>query len=189
MMMRLVAVQRWPVVPNPPQIPPSMARSRLASSRTIIGFFPPSSSEQCLKFCAAAAPTMRPTSEEPVKDTASTKAFSTIGAPASGPNPVTMLMTPFGNPASTSARTKLKVESGVSSAGLITQVLPQTMAGSNFQEGMAMGKFQGVIMPQTPTGFRTAMANLLGNSDGVVGPNRRRPSPAMYYAVSTASST
>src|ERR1035437_7362991 len=45
-MIRLVAVQRWPVVPKPPQRPPSIARSRLASSRTIMGFLPPSSSEQ-----------------------------------------------------------------------------------------------------------------------------------------------
>ena len=42
-----------------------------------------------------------------------------------------------------------------------------------------MGKFHGVIMPQTPTGCRTAMANLFGSSDGVVGPNILRPSPAM----------
>ena len=84
-----------------------------------------------------------------------------------------------GTPASTSAWTRLMVESGVSMAGLMTQVLPQTSAGRSFQEGMAMGKFQGAIMPQTPTGRRTAMANLLRSSDGVVTPKRRRPSPAM----------
>ncbi len=88
-------------------------------------------------------------------------------------------MTPLGTPASTSVRTRLKVESGVSCAGLMTQVLPQTIAGRSFHEGIAIGKFQGVIMPQTPIGCRTAMANLLGSSEGVVGPNRRRPSPAM----------
>ncbi len=61
----------------------------------------------------------------------------------------------------------------------MTQVLPQTIAGSSFQEEIAMGKFQGVIMPQTPMGWRTAMANLLGISEGTVGPKRRRPSPAL----------
>ena len=90
-----------------------------------------------------------------------------------------MLMTPLGSPASTSARTRLKVDSGVSCAGLMTQVLPQTTAGSSFHEEIAMGKFQGVIMPQTPMGSRTAIANLLGISEGVVGPNMRRPSPAL----------
>src|SRR5271165_1973845 len=73
-MMRLVAVQRWPVVPKPPQSPPSMASSRFASSSTIIGFFPPSSSEQCLKLLAAMPPTMRPTAEDPVSEIARTSA-------------------------------------------------------------------------------------------------------------------
>ncbi len=48
-----------------------------------------------------------------------------------------------------------------------------------FQEGMAMGKFQGVMSAQTPMGLRTVMQNLLGSSEVVVCPNSRRPSPAM----------
>src|SRR5262249_37679138 len=149
---------------------PSIARSRLASSSTIIGFLPPSSSEQCLKLLAAVVPTMRPTSVEPVKEMARTSGCSISGPPIFEPNPLTILITPFGMPASVRVRTRLKVESGVSCAGLITQVLPQTMAGNSFHEGIAMGKFHGVIMAQTPSGWRTAIANLLGNSDGVVGP-------------------
>src|SRR5580658_1920420 len=178
-MMRLVAVQRCPVVPNAPQSPPSTASSRFASSSTIIGFLPPSSSEQGLRLRAAVVPMILPTAEEPVKEMARTAGFSVNGAPASGPYPAITLMTPLGTPASVSAWTRLKVESGVSSAGLITQALPQTMAGSNFHEEIAMGKFQGVIMPHTPIAWRTAMANLLGSSEGTVGPNRRRPSPAL----------
>ena len=54
------------------------------------------------------------------------------------------------------------MESGVSSAGLMTQVLPQTSAGKSFHEGMAMGKFHGVIMPQTPTGMRTLHGEFVG---------------------------
>ena len=90
-----------------------------------------------------------------------------------------MFTTPFGSPASINVCTRLRVDSGVSSAGLITQVFPQTSAGNSFHEGMAMGKFHGAIMPQTPTGMRTLMANLLCSSEGVVWPNSRRPSPAM----------
>src|SRR5262249_44993865 len=142
-------------------------------------FLPPSSSEQCLKLCAAVVPIILPTAEEPVNEMARTSGCSSIGAPVSGPKPVTILITPLGIPASSRARTRLKVESGVSCAGLITQVLPQTMAGSSFHDGIAIGKFHGAIMPHTPTGVRTAIANLLGNSEGVVGPKRRRPSPAM----------
>ncbi len=155
-----------------------MARSRLASSSTIMGFLPPNSSEQCLKLLAAVVPTVRPTAVEPVSEMALTSGCSVSGPPTCEPNPVTILITPLGTPASDKVRTRLKVESGVSWAGLITQVLPHTMAGRIFHEGIAMGKFHGGIMPQTPMGARTAMANLLGSSEGVVGPNRRRPSPA-----------
>src|SRR4029077_15872535 len=112
-------------------------------------------------------------------ETARTSGCSARGVPTSAPKPVTILMTPLGRPASTRARTRLNVESGVSCAGLMMQVLPQTTAGNNFHEEIAMGKFQGVIMPQTPRGWRTAMANLFGISDGTVGPNKRRPSPAL----------
>ena len=67
----------------------------------------------------------------------------------------------------------------MSSAGLKTIVSPQTSAGAIFQLGIAIGKFQGVIAPTTPTGMRTLIMNLSGSSDGVVWPNSRRPSPAM----------
>src|SRR6202166_990512 len=161
-MMRLVAVQRWPVVPNPPQRPPSMARSRLASSSTIMGFLPPSSSEQCLNLLAAMPPIMRPTAEDPVKETARTSGCSASGVPTSAPHPVTTLTTPLGMPASVKARTRLNVESGVSCAGLITQVLPHTTAGRSFHDEMAMGKFHGVIMPQTPIGWADGETKVVG---------------------------
>ena len=77
----------------------------------------------------------------------------------------------------------------MSSAGLITTVLPQISAGIIFHDGMAMGKFHGVINPFTPTGVRTDIANLFGSSEGVVCPNCRRPSPAIKYVMSMASCT
>ncbi len=40
---RLVAVHLWPAVPKAPKSTPSMARSMLASSIIISGFFPPNS--------------------------------------------------------------------------------------------------------------------------------------------------
>ena len=64
-------------------------------------------------------------------------------------------------------------------AGLKTIVLPATRAGVIFQDGIAIGKFHGVITPITPIGIRTLMLNLSRSSEGVVWPNRRRPSPAM----------
>src|SRR5260370_21213334 len=104
-----------------------------------MGFLPPNSNEQCLKLLAAVMPMVRPTALDPVNEIARTSGCSSSGAPASGPYPPTTLITPFGMPASVSTRTRLKVESGVSCAGLITQVLPQTSAGSSFHEGIAMG--------------------------------------------------
>src|SRR5579864_8412210 len=124
----------------------------------MMAFLPPISSEHGLKVRAATCPIVRPTSLDPVKETARTSACSTIGAPASGPKPVTTFTTPLGRPASISALTRLSAESGVSSAGLITHVLPHTRAGSNFQEGIAMGKFHGLIIPHTPWGTRTDVA-------------------------------
>ena len=82
-------------------------------------------------------------------------------------------------PASSRTFTKLYVESGVTSAGLMTTVLPQTRAGIIFHDGIAIGKFHGVIIEHTPIGWRTDIANLSRSSDGAVCPYRRRPSPAM----------
>ena len=48
----------------------------------------------------------------------------------------------------------------MSVAGLNTTVLPQTSAGAIFQDGIAIGKFHGVITPITPIGIRTLMLNL-----------------------------
>ena len=90
-----------------------------------------------------------------------------------------MLTTPGGRPASSRAWIRLTVDSGVSGAGLMTTVLPRIRAGIIFQEGMAMGKFQGVMSPATPTGMRTESWNLLASSEGLLWPNCRRPSPAM----------
>ena len=67
----------------------------------------------------------------------------------------------------------------MSVAGLMTTVLPRMRAGIIFHEGIAIGKFQGVMSPAMPTGWRTDIWNLSGISEGVVWPNWRRPSPAM----------
>jgi hypothetical protein len=79
-------------------------------------------------------------------------------------------------PASSRISTRSETVCGVSSAGLMTTVFPQTSAGNIFQVGMASGKLNGVMSPQTPMGRRTLMAHLLASSDGTVWPKRRRPS-------------
>src|SRR5689334_25147457 len=132
---------------------------------------------------------MRPTAVEPVNETTRTAGSVVIGVPTSGPSPVTRLTTPLGTPASISTLTKLSADRGVCDAGLKTTVLPQTRAGTIFHEGIAIGKFQGVMTEQTPSGWRTDMANLFRSSEGTVWPNMRRPSPAMEKVLSIGSWT
>ena len=85
--------------------------------------------------------------------------------------------------------TRSVAQCGVSLDGLNTTVLPVTRAGIIFQHGIAIGKFQGVMIPATPIGWRMLIAHLSGSSDGVVSPNIRRPSPAMRKAMSMPSWT
>src|SRR5690606_22409513 len=99
-----------------------------------------------------------------------TSLCSTNALPASSPLPLIRFTTPAGIPACSHAFTRLSVESGTSSPDLITTVLPQTSAGISFHEGIAIGKVNGVLRPQIPTGCRTHIANLLGISAGVVKP-------------------
>ncbi len=67
---------------------------------------------------------------------------------------------------------------GVSSAGLNTTVFPQTRAGNIFQVGIAIGKFQGVIIPPTPIGILKLRFILFGSSLGALSPNNLLPSEA-----------
>ena len=60
--------------------------------------------------------------------------------------------------------TRSVAQCGVSLAGLKTTVLPVTSAGIIFQHGMAIGKFQGVMIPATPIGWRMLIAHLSGSS-------------------------
>src|SRR4029079_16047068 len=96
----------------------------------------------------------RPTSVDPVNETTRTSAAAESASPTSPPPPVTRFTTPGGTPASSRIRTKFSAESGVSVAGLKTTVLPHTSAGMIFHDGIAIGKFHGVITPHTPSGWR-----------------------------------
>ena len=176
---RLAAVQRCPLVPKADQTAESRARSRSASSQMTIGFLPPSSRLTRLRVSAARRLISTPVSVWPVKLMTRTSGCSTMALPTSPPEPVTTLTTPSGMPPSISSSMKRTMHAGVSLAGFMTAVLPQMSAGKSFQPGMAIGKFQGVMIPTTPIGRRMAIANLSGISDGTVWPNRRRPSPAM----------
>ena len=131
-------------------------------------FLPPISRWTFLNDGAPRSDTVRPTSVDPVNETTRTSALPIRALPTSPPPPVTRFTTPGGTPASARILTKFSADNGVRVAGLKTTVLPQTSAGMIFHEGMAIGKFHGVITAQTPSGCRTDIANLSRSSEGTV---------------------
>ena len=62
------------------------------------------------------------------------------------------MSTPLGMPARSASSASARADSGVSLAGLITEVQPQAMAGATLRVIMAIGKFHGVIAAVTPIG-------------------------------------
>ena len=149
--MREPAQQTWPWLNQMASTTPSTTLSRSASSNTMNGDFPPSSSDSFFPVPAVATRMSRPTSVDPVKAILSTPGCATSAAPVR-PSPVMMLTTPAGSPASTHSSANSSAVSEVNSAGLSTTVFPIAMAGAIFQASMSIGKFQGMICPATPTG-------------------------------------
>ena len=79
-----------------------------------------------------------PVPGEPVSETMSTSACVTIAAPAGSPWPPITLSTPGGR-MSAAISANLKVESGVFSAGLRTEVQPAANAGPIFHMAIISG--------------------------------------------------
>ncbi len=98
----------------------------------------------------AARTTLRPTAVEPVKET--TSLTSIRAAPSCAP-PGSREKTSAGS-ASASSPASLAAQAVASGAGLSSTQLPVARAGAAFHSGMASGKFQGVISPATPCGWR-----------------------------------
>src|SRR5215207_5296732 len=140
----------------------------LASSMTMMAFLPPISRDSFLLSFAADSAMARPVIVEPVNEITRTPGWLTSAFATSAPGASNKLNTPGGSPASSKAFTNAADMAGVSGDGFQMTVLPATRAGKIFQEGTAMGKFQGVIKPTTPEGSRTAIPNLFGISTGAV---------------------
>ena len=94
---RLTARQIWPWCRNEPHAPADDAASMSASSSTISGLLPPSSSTVRFSPRPAASPTRRPVFVEPVNEIIRTFGSSTSAWPTSAPPPITC-NTPFGQP-------------------------------------------------------------------------------------------
>ena len=89
---------------------------------------------------------------EPVNEIMSTSGSVVMGAPTSGPYPVTTLQAPSGRPASASKPARCNVEAEVISLGFTTQVQPAASAKGSFCETISSGKFHGVMIEMTPIG-------------------------------------
>ena len=154
-------------------IAPATAASRSASSNTMNGALPPSSSETFLTWSAAWRISSLPISVEPVKLSLRTIGLLVSSPPiagASSPSPVTTLNTPAGTPARSPSSAIASADSGVCSAGLSTIVQPAASAGAALRAGIAAGKFHGVIPAVTPTGCLSTTIRLSGFGDGIVSP-------------------
>jgi len=121
------AQQHSPVLKKIAVIVVSTACCRLASGNTTSGLLPPSSSVTSVILSAALFITLLPTAVDPVNANFRIWPCSDRGSPASGPNPVTMLTTPSGITSLVSS-ISLRIDSGVSSAGLRTTLGRQRRA-------------------------------------------------------------
>ena len=135
-------------------IAPSTAASTSASSNTMKGALPPSSSPTFFTVPAAWRMRSLPTSVEPVKPTKRTAGCSHIALPIARESPVSTLRTPGGKPARTASSASASAVSGVCPAGLTTAVQPTARAGATLRVIIAAGKFHGVIAATTPIGCR-----------------------------------
>ena len=166
-------MQVWPELRNLQVIAPATASSRSASSKTMNGALPPSSSEIFLRPGAHCAMSSFPTSVEPVKPSLRTAGFEVISPPIAGASsaaPVTTEKTPAGTPASSASAAIASAQSGVCSAGFSTIVQPAASAGADLRVGIAAGKFHGVMPAVTPTASFVTWIRLSGQGDGIVSP-------------------
>ena len=114
---------------------------------------PPSSIETRSRPVADCSTSLRPTAVEPVNETLRIRG-SFISGPTTrlAEDEVTMLSTPAGRPARSRISASASIDSGVCCAGLTIIVQPAATAGPILRVPIAIGKFQGVISRQGPTG-------------------------------------
>ena len=138
-------------------IAPLTAASRSASSNTMNGALPPSSSETFFSVSAAWRISNLPVRVEPVNDSLRTMLDACSAPPIATASPETMLNTPAGMPACSASTAKAKADNGVSSDGLRIIVQPAASAGPTLRVTIASGKFHGVIAATTPMASLTTM--------------------------------
>src|SRR5258706_14794511 len=152
-------------------IAPSAAAAGSASSKTMNGALPPSSSETFFTVVAHWAIRILPISVEPVKVNLRPRgllvsSLPTLAAIFDG----TTLNTPGGMPARCASSASARAESGVSDGGLITKVQPDARAGAHLRVIIALGKFQGGMAATTPIGSFNTSTRLPWAGVGITAP-------------------
>ena len=168
--MRLAQTQVWPVLRYLETMAPSTAASRSASSNTMKGALPPSSSESFLIVSALWRISMRPTSVEPVKLSLRTSGLRVISPPIWLAEPVSTDSRPLGTPARSASSANANAEYGVWLAGLTTIEQPAASAGPALRASIAVGKFHGVMAAVVPTGCLIARMRRSPMVAGIVSP-------------------
>ena len=108
--MRLAQTQVWPALRYLEAIAPSTAASRSASSNTMNGALPPSSSDSFLMVGAHCCINSRPTWVEPVKLSLRTVGLDVISPPIARASPVITENTPAGTPARSASTASASAE-------------------------------------------------------------------------------
>ena len=130
------------------------AFATFASSKTMFGDLPPSSSVDPMKREAVFAAMRDPVAVLPVNETSRRVGWSTRAWPASAPNPVTTFTAPGGKPASTAiSAAEARTVAEVYSDGLIDRVADAERR-RQLARGRRQREFHGVIAPTTPSGSR-----------------------------------
>src|SRR5688572_30536512 len=188
--MRLAHTHVWPALRYFDAIAPFTAASRSASSNTMNGALPPSSSDTFLIVPAHCDISSLPTAVEPVKLSLRTSGLLVNSPPIGFGSPVTTETIPAGSPARSASTHNASAEYGVSSDGLITIVQPAASAGPTLRVIIAVGKFHGVIAAVTPIGCFSTTMRLSRPWAGITSPYARLASSpnhsmnAAAYAIS-----
>src|SRR5690625_3826534 len=127
----------------------------------MFGDLPPNSSVTRFNVFAASFIIDFPTTVEPVKAILFTSGCLTIASPVISPNPLTILTTPSGKPASLTSFAKYNADKGVCSAGFKTTVQPVARAGATFQATIIKGKFHGLIRSEEHTSELQSRVHLI----------------------------